>query len=501
MFGSVGSLFQPPRSINTPNLDPIMHHLWTIPELLDEVLNELPEGNLPNMARVCRAFWAPAARLIWQTVPCFSYLLVLFPEERQQVYRLDSAEFLALSGEPRRYEWERFRLYAHFVKELSMTMDEVNFVTLQQLQTSSKGAKLLPNLRVLSLNIATSPPPHQIAQACKLLLCPTLTTLGCRYIHQSPKQDETMLQLTDCLQSAPHLEEYRWEATETSRAGISRLFAVLPCFPKLRSIDLVVNGLTTELVQPAAQIRKLESARFAFLTNPEGSLASEGVLFPSLKEMICIGFKSAVHTLLLSIRTPVLETLSLDLYSWWGEDDTDTFAGLGNPTNFPFLTTLNVGGLITSWNELTPLLSFKGIKELNMDPTFTTDEEGPWSPSTVRLVAESFPHLEVIILGDRRTPLTNMVLTLPALDCFSQYCPRLQYLAVSVDARRLHTLTTDITPHPAVQEVNLLRSEADTHEVEIAEVISRLWPNLRKGSTIWEHSGNEWPAPRWVCFD
>ncbi|KIO20289.1 hypothetical protein M407DRAFT_30079 [Tulasnella calospora MUT 4182] len=69
-----------------------MHHLWTIPELLDLVLNELQEADLPNMARVCKAFWAPTVRLIWQLVPSLSNLLSLFPEERQHVYRSSSPE-------------------------------------------------------------------------------------------------------------------------------------------------------------------------------------------------------------------------------------------------------------------------------------------------------------------------------------------------------------------------------------------------------------------------
>lgn len=450
-----------------------MHHFWTVPELLDMVLNELENASLLNMARVCKAFWAPTVRLIWQLVPSFSNLLSLFPEQRQHVYQSNTPEFLALSGKLRRSEWERFRLHSPLVKELWMTLDESNFVTLQRMQTSSKEGNILPNLHTLSLDIALSAPPRQLAQVCKLILGPNLSSVACRYIGQFPKQDEAMRQLIDTLRSSlEHLEALCWRTEEMSVAAISHLSAVLPSFPELRSVEFSVNDLAPALVQAVAQVQKLERVQIAFLNDRESNSILKQVAFPSLKEMTCIGLKSAVRPLLLANKVPVLEALCLRLYGWWEDDEAGLFEGLGDPALLPFLTTLRVETPMASWEEMKPLLSLKGIKELNLDLTVNAGQEGLWSPSAVRLVAESFPSLEVLVLGSAESELEDSALKLPALDCFSQYCPQLRFLAVTVDARHLHTFKGSVVPHPSVQEVSLLWSEADTHEIEIAEVIS-----------------------------
>lgn len=67
-----------------------MHPFWTVPELLAEVLDYLGDQDRRVMTQICQTFWLPAARLIWRDVPGFSYLLRLFPEERQIIYRVPS---------------------------------------------------------------------------------------------------------------------------------------------------------------------------------------------------------------------------------------------------------------------------------------------------------------------------------------------------------------------------------------------------------------------------
>lgn len=74
-----------------------MHHFWTIPELLAQVLDYLSNQDRHAMSQVCQVFWLPAARLLWREIPRFSDLLLLFPEERQIPYR----EFLPITREVR----------------------------------------------------------------------------------------------------------------------------------------------------------------------------------------------------------------------------------------------------------------------------------------------------------------------------------------------------------------------------------------------------------------
>ncbi|KAG8956934.1 hypothetical protein FRC00_004706, partial [Tulasnella sp. 408] len=364
---------------------------------------------------------------------------------------------------------------------------------------SSKQGNILPNLHKLSLDIALSAPSRQLAQVFKLILCPNLSSVACRYIGQLPKEDEAMSQFIDTLRSSSeHLEALCWRIEEMSVWAISHLSAVLPSFPELRSVEFSVNDLAPALVQAVARVQKLERVQLAFLNDRKSNPILEQVSFPSLKEMTCMGLKSAVRPLLVANKVPVLEALSLQLYGWWEDEEVGLFEGLRDLALLPFLTTLRVETPMGSWDEMKPLLSLKGIKELNLDLTVSAGLEGLWPLSAVRLVAESFPCLEVLVLGREGSRLDDPTLKLPALDCLAQHCPRLRFLAVTLDARQLHAFNGSVIPHPSVQEVNLLWSEADTHEVEIAEVISQLWPNLRSGTTMWENSIEVWPAPRWA---
>ncbi|KAG9047197.1 hypothetical protein FS837_002840, partial [Tulasnella sp. UAMH 9824] len=368
-----------------------------------------------------------------------------------------------------------------------------------RMQTSSKEENILPNLHTLSLDIALSAPPRQLAQVCKLILCPNLSSVACRCLGQFPKQDEAMSQLIDTLRSSlEHLEALCWRTEGMSMAAISRLCAVLPSFPELRSVEFSVNDLAPALVQAVAQVQKLERVQLAFLNDRDSNSILKQVAFPSLKEMTCMGLKSAVRPFLLANKLPVLEALSLRLYGWWEDDEGGLFEGFGDPALLPFLTMLRVETPMASLDEMKPLLSLRAIKELNLDLTVNMGQQGLWPPSAVQLVAESFPCLEILVLGGPGSRLEDPTANLPGLDCLAQYCPQLRFLAVTVDARHLHAFKGSVVPHPSVQEVNLLWSEADTHEVEITEVISQLWPNLRSGTTMWENSITVWPAPRWA---
>ncbi|KAG8910044.1 hypothetical protein FRC01_006580, partial [Tulasnella sp. 417] len=145
---------------------------------------------------------------------------------------------------------------------LWMTLDEYNFITLQRMQMSLKEEHILPNLQTLSLDIALSTPSRKLAQVCKLILCPGLASVACRYNGLSAIQDETMPQLIDALRSnLTHLKALQWRADDMSMTEVSRLCAALPSFPELRSIEISVADLAPALVQAVAQIKKLERCR------------------------------------------------------------------------------------------------------------------------------------------------------------------------------------------------------------------------------------------------
>lgn len=46
-----------------------MHTIWSIPELVLEILERLDRHDQVGMARVCRSFWESAIPLIWESLP------------------------------------------------------------------------------------------------------------------------------------------------------------------------------------------------------------------------------------------------------------------------------------------------------------------------------------------------------------------------------------------------------------------------------------------------
>ncbi|KAG9018229.1 hypothetical protein FRB90_011798 [Tulasnella sp. 427] len=304
--------------------------------------------------------------------------------------------------------------------------------------------------------------------------------------------DVTAGPIADFVQAIPQLESLHYSAGRKPGDVVSRLCPSLLGFSQLKVLNLSMSYLDSEVLQAASQIISLERCQLGWMMHADAYAGIGTVTFPTLKEMSLTGWTKPMRSVLCHTKIRMVESLSIHLIGPLDEHRQTQFGGL---EDLPKLTTLNVEGHIFNWNDMEPLFALRGLKELKLDPSHSLVDREQWSTSAVRLVAESFPHLEVLVLGDGDTEFLP-TLTLPDLDCFSLHSSRLRILSVSVDARAAHIFTGSVSSHPALEEVNLQVSEADTHESEIAELISRLWPNLRNGKTLWENK-NDWPTPRW----
>ncbi|KAG9014669.1 hypothetical protein FRB90_005252 [Tulasnella sp. 427] len=433
-------------------------------------------SDLPNMARVCRAFWAPVARVLWEVVPSITPLLECFSGDQQSMEHNEASQSkqLAMPG------WERFQQYAPLVKDLTAEVHDDVLGDLQQLQSSLIHRTFLPNLQRLRLHVAPILFQPVLDRICDLLITPRLKVL--RWFLQDPlyasDADETLARVTESLKTIPLLESFTFHGY-TEERSISRLVFALSSMSRLRYLDIwTFTDLPREVVQVVSQIQTLETVRLGITRDSTVPINTRSMTYPSARELQYISERSSLLWLLLSVASPLVETLSLAIY---GDSVDSPFDGLGNPQDFPHLKTLSVEGDVWGWEEMTPLLAFQGLKELRICPTFIPMKEDHWSLSQIQMVARSFPILEVLVLDDRPLNFEPILLTLPDLECFARHCPHLWYLSVTVDAREAQTYKGTVTPHLALREVHLQLSKAEGHEAEVASLISRLWPNLRIG--------------------
>ncbi|KAG8951037.1 hypothetical protein FRC04_006898 [Tulasnella sp. 424] len=450
------------------------------------------------MIQVCQVLWAPAARLIWRHIPRFSNLLRLFPEERQIIYRgflPSTAEFVALSGSLRTAEWRRFRLYAPFVRTLQITVDENNYKTLLRLHTYSNGAVLLPSLDTITLEFQFGIPllKQEPAQIFELLLCPSLKMIDFRH-SGPPGSDIEQIILPQAvfgrLHAILHLKDLRWSGRRISDATQRSLCLFLSSASHIGSVSLTAHNLPYTVLSSASHIPTLTTASFSNLQDIE-SVPPAHAVFASLTNLECTGTNAGLDVSIRTIKAPRLIRLCVSM-SDQGGYGANPFETLKDSERFPALVDLRVKNFHRG--HLEAIFSLKSLRILHIQPAVDLQRTRYWPVRIIRMFAESFPKLEDLVLGDG---YHDGDVSLPDLDCFAKSCPRLRQLSMSVDAREMHTFSGNLTPHPTLEVVNLRRSEADGHEIEIAEVIRRLWPRLQRCSTIWGDPG-DWQTPKWA---
>ncbi|KAG8951038.1 hypothetical protein FRC04_006899 [Tulasnella sp. 424] len=459
-----------------------MHYFWTVPELLAEVLDYLGDRDRRVMAQICQTFWLPAARLSWRDIPQFSYLLRLFPEERQIIYRVPgTAEFVALSGTLRTAEWRRFRLFAPFVRTLQITIDENNYKTLLRLHNYSKGTVLLPNLDTITLEVQFTPLLKQeSAQICELFLLPSIKMV--EYRHSGPywvAEEQMILSVFDRLQAIPHLENLHWSGRAISDEAQRSLCLFLSSAPHLGSICLVANNLPYTVLLSASHIPTLTTASLSNLQDIR-SVPPAHAVFASLTDLEYAGTNAGLHGSIRTIKAPRLIRLCVSMSNPSGYGP-NPFETLKDSERFPALVDLRVKNFHRG--HLEAIFSLRSLRILHIEPAVDLQRTRYWPVRIIRLFARSFPKLEDLVLGDG---YPDGDVSLPDLAYFATFCPQLRQLSMSVDAREMHTFSGNLTPHPTLEMVNLGQSEADGHEIEIAEAIHRLWPRLQECYTIWE---------------
>ncbi|KAG8983069.1 hypothetical protein FRB90_006319, partial [Tulasnella sp. 427] len=208
-----------------------MHRIWTVPELFHLILKQIPKSDQPDMGLVCKAFWPPTARVVWEVVPSIKDLLGLLPGDTQpsEHSRASKSKHGTRSG-----GWERFQFYAAFVRDLTANINRAAITSLQEFESSSQQTVLFPNLQRIRLDFVARVPRTGVEQVYTLLLPPNLKVLRCTYNFGLSPGDETAATIIQGLQSIPLIESFTFSGDMPAHIS-SRLGPALSSMPRLRS--------------------------------------------------------------------------------------------------------------------------------------------------------------------------------------------------------------------------------------------------------------------------
>lgn len=95
-----------------------MHHLFTIPELLDWVLRMCERRCLTSCARVCRSWQTPSLRILWENAGIVPLLSLLGNFESSRQWKIGYKRSISVRG---RDTFEVLPVYLHLTPETSST--------------------------------------------------------------------------------------------------------------------------------------------------------------------------------------------------------------------------------------------------------------------------------------------------------------------------------------------------------------------------------------------
>ncbi|KAG9022568.1 hypothetical protein FS837_006287, partial [Tulasnella sp. UAMH 9824] len=147
------------RAENQP-LVPRMHTALNVPELLVAIFSWLSKGDLTQVARVSRLLSSLSLDIIWETIPELKYLVSTYRPLTQQGITKEGIRVWKFRDTPDEGFWDVFWAYAGRVRAVEactgLYTPEVICDLRSQLERSSCGPSLLPNLRSLSLRVLTN---------------------------------------------------------------------------------------------------------------------------------------------------------------------------------------------------------------------------------------------------------------------------------------------------------------------------------------------------------
>lgn len=512
------------------------HRVWGVVELVEDVLEDLPQCERARMAAVCHSMWSIAAPFVWRDLPqdrWNRHIESLIPDElvewmdlfeeslevgtRRFLLRL-LAEAVATRSQvatPPPFPdlspsaWERFSLHARWVRSLQLVLDgadAANTEVILRLLQSHLTAPLFPQLRQLFIRVYRFPAKWNIVDG---IVTPSLQELEinfCQDVNGAQPEDIVSFgHSARCLMGLaqyPVLRRFRCRARSPMLGQLlglsSELASIIARQPRLAELELV--NFDDVFIGPflaASALQYLSRISFfppALALTADISVETNGVSnhpFPALKVLEVILPPHHVPTLLSLISSPNLQQLEI-LFQFRHPTLTDSLPGgvLREVAQFATLTTtsLHFPNHKVQWVDLQPLLSCSKLQVVGLAGRELSAVIG--NPE-IGLMARSWADLQQLQVRDNtryssgfgasaaNDAVAAPLATLGGLGVFAVHCPHLRVLDISVDASRLLEEERYSQYRHSTQILRLPCSMVSSEVHEVASYISRMWPRLR----------------------
>lgn len=414
---------------------------------------------------------------------------------------------LILSGPA---SWDRFRLYAGFVKSAGITI-------LSTVLTRSSLTEfmyhhwptsiLFPNLRSLRFfGFRTTAPFVDLPRIFQSLASPSLQNLQIRLRDAEHKSAVLAAFFHTVEHSISDLQslslDIKWISNDPAD-----LSATCGCLTTALRAHANIHTLTLDLPQVyipytfsvASDMRRLRnfSLRMGTLRHisvtdlvptPDNTIASNS--FPALVKLHAKLQASALAFFLSHVPLDSIEDITLHL----GEEEGFLLTqGLSPMEQLLNLTSLGLecdGRWGQRW-DLEPLLRCSKLETVKL--TFYTDLMV--SDGMLDRMAKAWRRLRRLEIVDNGETIGGTDITCRGAESLAQHCPDLQSLSLTInfsqiskgDVERVagHSLAASSVNHLDLQYSPGVRDDQPESEDAIALYISTLWPNLMRGTTVW----------------
>ncbi|KAG9311302.1 hypothetical protein JVU11DRAFT_8390 [Chiua virens] len=384
-------------------------------------------SDLAILARTCRAFYKPAAAVLWRAQSSLIPLVCCFPRNILDFVRGDDDQLLSVTFKrsPSLKDWERPLIYVKFVKVFEF----------DKMHTRSP---LIPHPNLIRTLLDSCP---------KLPLFPRLLVLDHYWITlntqlQARQQDIQAALEVACLYKLSNPAvlrslhvNLRVRRTDRDRCMLLRLLA--RCHANIESLQISNGNEELDIFNYLTHLGSLQKLKSLELTDfAPGSVSPLTVIpdtntwFPNLHELKLRGHIPLVKLLLQTLDLPRLQNLCIQVGFRENPDPMCTLI-LSKLTWRESLRSIEIVGSDLSPGVLTKLFAFKHLRSLTLFPTHLDDD-------ILERASRAWPMLEHFSLDDNVFgPLPSRDLnppTLRGLIPLAKRCPHLRHLELQLDA-------------------------------------------------------------------
>lgn len=473
-----------------------------IPELLTNIFHHLPRENLPTALLVNRDWWYLAAPLLWKAVKSFTLLaklLSLTQEVCANTTSLVNDECIISCWPqiPPPWNWDRFHIYSTFVRELHLSVNPlwIRLPEADAFLSSTRPCPLLPSLRILEIDVH-GPDTEETAALLKGFISSGLVDVTLRLRERTRNVDPVVIAVVEALVRTK-AELKRLSITLAPAAFLTNkaddeVRELISRQSTLQTIDFVVPSISSSTVQALGQLSALRALSIHLPTQSKSSIWSRG--FEHLQEVSIVGRPEEVESFLASVRSEIISSLKIACSQRYIVPDVlQPPLKLLQSSQLGNLQSVNLA--IRRWTGVRQLMCCSQLREVMVSVCHALEGDECFDDAALADMAMAWPNLERFVFGFPQDPPP---VTLRGLVPFAEYCRKLRFLALSVDARSnppkisrpLHTL----------QELKLTWSVANGKEDQVADFLAYFAPNLRLVGVSWRPFYDADVYPSWEAI-